>query len=166
MALPEDPDEIVPSSEALGGFVGRVPESETLARSLEVHRKRIDDATIDIQRLRHVLVFHVTGGVGKTELSRRLAHRLTDGPDAPDGRGTRPATRVAAVARWECLRSPGDLDPVALLLELRRAFGRVRPMRPEPTQWLEPFEVVAERWIGHLHRVKARAWSRASEGGS
>ncbi len=126
MGLPENPDEIVLPAEALGGFVDRVPESEALARSLDLHRHRIDTDSIDIQQFRNVLVFHGSGGVGKTELSNRLATWLSHGAGSPDEWGPSPATRVDAIARWDFMRSHGDIDPVPLLLELRRAFGQVR----------------------------------------
>lgn len=128
--LPEDPEDVVPSAASLGGFVDRVPESVALAESLARHRHRIDTDGIDIAHLRHVLVFYGDGGVGKTELSRQLSHWVTGHPDAPAGWGPKPATRVDAVARWELSRSHGDVDPVDLLLELRRACGRYQRVWP------------------------------------
>jgi tetratricopeptide (TPR) repeat protein len=126
MGLPDDLHDIGRTPESLGGFVDRVPESVALARSLEVARRRMDEDEIDLSRLQHVLVFHGQGGVGKTELSKQLALWLASHAGAPTRWGPAPATHVNAIARWDLSRSHGDIDPLPLLLELRRALGQIR----------------------------------------
>jgi putative ribosome biogenesis GTPase RsgA len=69
----EDPDD--PVARPPGAFVDRVPEAQALAAALVQYRARMDADTISTRELRNVLVFFGDGGVGKSELSARLARR-------------------------------------------------------------------------------------------
>ncbi|MFE9102357.1 hypothetical protein [Actinomadura geliboluensis] len=63
-----------PQYAAVDLFTNRTDENTTFARSLARHLERVSDGTASLaNRARHhVLTFYGVGGIGKTELSRRL----------------------------------------------------------------------------------------------
>lgn len=112
-------------------FVDRIGESEALAAALGEHRARVDADTITPRELRNVLTYYGDGGVGKTELSGRLAQWLRGevDPQTTDW-GDRPATKVDAIVRWDQNDSYGAIDVVELLINLRSRLGSVRKSWP------------------------------------
>lgn len=55
-------------------FTNRTAEHESFRRSVFYHRERVQDGTATLASVarHHVLTFYGIGGIGKTELSRRL----------------------------------------------------------------------------------------------
>ncbi|MBK8729507.1 MAG: hypothetical protein IPM00_09010 [Tetrasphaera sp.] len=71
-------------------------------------------------------MFYGEGGMGKTELSRRLASWVTGGLGGDSHWGDPPDVAHLAAGRWELNDSKGSVDVFDLLLEVRRAHGEVR----------------------------------------
>lgn len=115
------------SQGAPGIFVDRVGESQALDAALREHRARIEANTISTREFRNVLTFYGDGGVGKTELSRRLEHWLRgdQGTTYVDW-GPSPATTVDAIVRWDANDSRGALDVVELLAGMRSQLGAIQ----------------------------------------
>lgn len=109
-------------------FADRVSESTAFATALAAHRRRLDEPG-ESPVGRNVLVFHGHGGIGKSELSRRLSEWV--GPDDIDtGWGPRPATAVAATVRIDLHGSEGRIDGARELASLRMQLGRWRASWP------------------------------------
>jgi hypothetical protein len=112
-------------------FIDRIGESEALTAALREHRARVDADTITPRELRNVLTFYGDGGVGKTELSGRLAKWLRGEIDSQSTEwGAKPATQVDAIVRWDQNDSYGALDVVDLLISLRSRLGSIRKSWP------------------------------------
>lgn len=110
-------------------FINRVSESETLAASLSTHR--LYKATLtDTSPARNVLVFHGIGGIGKSTLSTRLEKWITGALDDEGEWGAPPLPLVTTTARVDLYASPGSIDPVHLVLVLRRALNALKPRWP------------------------------------
>lgn len=110
-------------------FTGRVSESETLATSLSAHRTHKTTFTED-SPARNVLVFHGLGGIGKSTLSVRLEDWITGRLDDEGNWGNPPLPLVTATARIDLHASSGTVDPVFLVLVLRRALNALKPRWP------------------------------------
>ena len=112
-------------------FVDRTSEAETLAKALIEHKARIRAETISTRELRNVLTYFGHGGVGKSELSLRLASWLTNQDNHEDTHwGPRPSTTVNAIVRWDVNDSHGALDVVELLALLRYQLGKIQKSWP------------------------------------
>lgn len=123
-----DPDRVVHGERAL--FVDRVTESSAFRAALAQHRTRMDQDLIETESLTNVLTFYGEGGVGKTELSKRLAAWLTGDVEAGSDWGRSPETAVDAIVRWDLNDSMGNLDPLPLLVALRRQLGSIEQTWP------------------------------------
>ena len=67
-----------PQYSAVDLFTDRLSESEIFASSLLRHLERMTEGSASLSWPRHnVLTFYGIGGIGKTELSRRLQRWLT-----------------------------------------------------------------------------------------
>lgn len=106
-------------SSAQSMFADRIPESEALARSLAVHVERLRNDGLESDVRDNVLSFYGVGGVGKTELSKRLAVWLQGGLGDASDWGPPPVAGPVAVVRWDLFASSGAVDPVDLLAALR-----------------------------------------------
>lgn len=112
------------------GFVNRFDEKTALADALLKHRQRMDFGAIDGKRLHHVLHFHGRGGIGKSRLTKQLANWIRGESGFPEAWGPPPSTSVAAIATWDLKTSHGDLNPVELLVHLRKAIGLIKRSWP------------------------------------
>ncbi|MEV5648961.1 hypothetical protein AB0L57_11985 [Nocardia sp. NPDC052254] len=108
-------------------FTDRVPESAVFTAALTAHRAYMD-ATEDMSAAENVLVYHGVGGIGKTTLSERLEAWSNGESPAVDRWG--PPMPVAATCRIDLHPTRGQVDMVAALVSLRRAFGKVEPRWP------------------------------------
>lgn len=112
-----------------GIFADRVPEASAFAASLAAHRGRLD-APYESPVGKNVLVFHGHGGIGKSELSRRLADWVAGSLEPAIEWGPPPATRVAATARIDLHGSEGRIDGARQIASLRIQLGLLRPSWP------------------------------------
>jgi hypothetical protein len=124
----EDPDRLDSREQKI--FIDRVDEATVMRNALRQHRERMDSNRVSSTVLRNVLTFYGHGGVGKTDLSRHLAEWIDAETDAPSQWGAPPDTTVSAVVRWDVNDSRGGLDPLPLLIELRRQLGRLEASWP------------------------------------
>lgn len=128
-----DPDEIDEGEDAVGLadlFTDRVPESKAFAAALAAHRWRLDDAEAPSPQGRNVLVFHGLGGLGKSELSRRLQAWVNGNLPADADWGQAPSTRVDATARIDLHGTQGHIDGARHLAELRVQLGGLKERWP------------------------------------
>lgn len=129
-----DRDEFEDGSEALLAdlFTDRLPESVAFAEALAAHRRRLDDTTgaEDSPRGRNVLVFHGMGGIGKSELSRRLEKWVAGKLPHEVGWGPAPETRVDATVRIDLHGTQGHIDGAERLAEMREQLSSLRPRWP------------------------------------
>ena len=108
-----------PGRRAQDTFTDRVPESVAFAATLARHHAdvRAGLAEIDLPR-RNVAVFHGIGGIGKTELARRLQRWVTGSLPSSDPWGPEPSPTPGIVSRLDCAGSEAlRLDN--LLIDLR-----------------------------------------------
>ncbi|MFJ4233762.1 hypothetical protein [Cellulosimicrobium cellulans] len=113
-------------------FTNRVAESVAFAEALTAHRRRLDDEVGEEEPTqgRNLLVFHGHGGLGKSELSRRLEAWACGTIKAGDGWATTPSTAVDCTARIDLHRTRGNVDGAELLAQLRIRLGELKESWP------------------------------------
>ncbi|HEX8304012.1 MAG TPA: hypothetical protein VF612_03970 [Jatrophihabitans sp.] len=124
----DNPDRLDASDHKI--FIDRVDEATVLRNALRQHRERMNSNRVSSTVLRNVLTFYGHGGVGKTDLSRHLADWIDPEGETTSGWGEAPETAVSAIVRWDVNDSHGGLDPLPLLIELRRQLGRLESTWP------------------------------------
>jgi hypothetical protein len=112
-------------------FVNRLPESQAFARALFAHAERVfsGNATLGDVARRNVLTFYGVGGIGKTELSRRLEGWLLGELAMPGEWGEPPRFDQDVRSVRVDFHGSGVVDPAEIVLKLRAAAaGSARRM--------------------------------------
>lgn len=116
---------------ATSNFIDRVSEAQAFRRTLIAHRRALDSEDWDPAARRNILVYYGTGGIGKTELSKRLrqwaSHKLP--PGSGDGWGNL-ETRVDATLGIDLKDLGGRFDLLGTLISLRQELGSLRRSWP------------------------------------
>ena len=126
-------------------FVGRKKEALDFRRAVEAHRAALDGSECDgggVECAKNVLVFHGMGGVGKTALSRELEQWARGEGDNSDWGCIEEAIDVAT--RIDLHRSQGNVDPLELVLAIRRMLGGVKK------KWVA-FDWLFATWWASVH---------------
>ena len=109
-------------------FVGRTKEALEFRRFVKEHRMILNDSGRDgdegVEYARNVLVFYGVGGVGKTALSQEL-EKWVNNERSNDVWGCIDES-VDVTARIDLHRSQGNVDPVEMVLAIRRMLGGVK----------------------------------------
>lgn len=108
-------------------FVGRKKEALDFKCAVAGHRAALDGNECDdgnMECAKNVLVFHGMGGVGKTALSRKLEQWARGEGDNSDW--GRIEETVDVTTRVDLHRSQGNVDPLELVLAIRRMLGGVK----------------------------------------
>ena len=126
-------------------FVGRKKEALDFKCAVEAHRAALDGSECDgggVECAKNVLVFHGMGGVGKTALSRELEQWARgEGGNSDWGRIEE---MIDVTTRIDLHRSQGNVDPVELVLAIRRMLGGVKK------KWVA-FDWVLATWWASAH---------------
>ena len=107
-------------------FTDRVAENAAFAASLQVHAERLSrhEARLGEQGRDNVLTYYGVGGIGKTELSRRLERWLHGDLPEPNEWGPAPRLPVPARSVRYDFHGAAGVDPIDLVLRLRAAVAR------------------------------------------
>ncbi|WP_354522372.1 hypothetical protein [Mycolicibacterium sp. 624] len=110
-------------------FTDRKTESQAFSDALAEHWLLMY-ASADAGTARNVLAFYGLGGIGKSELSKRLERWVTNGLPPDDQWGAPPTTSVVATARIDLHTSSGKLEVVQAVVAIRQAFAAVKKRWP------------------------------------
>ncbi len=131
---------------AVDTFTDRVPESEVFAAAISQHLARLDsdaDASHRAPRV-NVLTFYGVGGLGKSELSRRLEQWLFGALGDVTEWGTPPRTTRPLITTRIDLAEREVVDIERIVLDLRASFGEV-DAQPHA------FDIALALWWRHNH---------------
>lgn len=119
------------SYSAVDLFTDRLSENTAFAQALENHEARVADglAALDVPARRNVLVYFGIGGIGKTELSRRLERWMLGELPASDWGEPPRFERRPATARLD-FHGATAVDAADLVLRLRTALAARRTRFP------------------------------------
>lgn len=127
-------------------FVGRTKEALEFRRFVKEHRMILNDSGRDgdegVEYARNVLVFYGVGGVGKTALSQEL-EKWVNNERSNDVWGCIDES-VDVTARIDLHRSQGNVDPVEMVLAIRRMLGGVKK------KWVA-FDWILATWWASVH---------------
>lgn len=127
-------------------FVGREREALYFKHALMKHKaalscgEGVGDKNVECAT--NVIVFHGMGGVGKTTLSRELENWVNGKRGNSDWGCIEEGTDVTA--RIDLHRSQGNVDPLELVLAIRRMLGRVKK------KWTA-FDWILATWWASAH---------------
>jgi putative ATP/GTP-binding protein len=127
-------------------FVGRTKEALEFRRFVKEHRMILNDSGRDgdegVEYARNVLVFYGVGGVGKTALSQEL-EKWANNERSSDVWGCIDES-VDVTTRIDLHRSQGNVDPMEMVLAIRRMLGRVKK------KWVA-FDWILATWWASAH---------------
>lgn len=126
-------------------FVGRKKEALDFKLAVMEHKAALDGSECDgrnVECAKNVLVFHGMGGVGKTALSRKLEQWARGRCDNSDWGCIEETVDVAT--RIDLHRSQGNVDPLELVLAIRRMLGGVKK------KWAA-FDWILATWWASAH---------------
>jgi hypothetical protein len=106
-------------------FTDRIPEAEVFARAIHAHLRHLDDDPGPDHRAprRNVLTFYGVGGLGKTEVSRRLERWLRHELGGNTDWGLAPATARPILTTRIDLAERELVDIERIVVELRSTLG-------------------------------------------
>ena len=126
-------------------FVGRKKEALDFKCAVAQHRVALDGSECDggnVECAKNVLVFHGMGGSGKTALSRELEQWACGEGGNSDWGYIEEAVDITA--RIDLHRSQGNVDPLELVLVIRRMLGGVKK------KWVA-FDWLFATWLASAH---------------
>jgi hypothetical protein len=134
------------SASAVDTFTDRVPQSTAFRAAVEAHVHRLrDDPEFELRRARdHVVVFHGTGGFGKTSLSERLEDWMA-GSSIPDQSwGPAPRSDRPLLTTRIDLAAQNGFDLERAVLQMRATIGGlgIRPIA---------FDIALATWWYRVH---------------
>jgi len=141
-------------------FVGRKQEALYFKSAVMRHRAALDcgehDGDENIERATNVVVFHGMGGAGKTTLSRELENWVNSKCNNRNWGYIEEDADVTT--RIDLHRSQGNVDPLELVLAIRRMLGRVKK------KWAA-FDWILATWWASAHPGE-KEFPQVSDGGS
>lgn len=132
--------------DAVDLFTNRSSEHEIFARSLENHSVRVQwsAATLEHAERNNVLTFYGVGGIGKTELSRRLEKWVNRELPEPEQWGRPPEIDQAVRTVRIDFHGSANVDAEDIVLRLRAALAQRRLRFPA-------FDIGVSAWWALAH---------------